>query len=169
MDVLLPVAIGFGAALAACGALVLLRAARWRVQDRLDRRPEIQRIAGWPVTPATARRSRAKPVRVSDESSLTKPVTRQRIRRTRASGITAATGEDSPRADAVRLDDLVEADVQGHADREEEAEVRLPEAQSFPEPQNVYWRTDGSTDCPSCASSRLRGASFCIRCGRRLA
>jgi hypothetical protein len=43
MDVLLPVAIGFGAALAACGALVLLRAARWRVQDRLDRPPEIQR------------------------------------------------------------------------------------------------------------------------------
>jgi len=169
MDVLLPVAIGFGAALAATGALVLLRAVHSRIEVRQERPPEIQRVDAWPVTPARARRPRRRPGRVSDESSLTKPLTPQRIRRTTASRASAAKGEDSPAADVVRLDDHVDADVEGHADVEEEAEARFPEAQQFPEPQNIYWPTDGSTDCPSCASSRLRGASFCIRCGRRLA
>jgi len=163
MEVVLPVGIGIGAALAAVGALVLLRAVRSRVEDVLARQPEIERIAAWPVTPATVKRRRHGAVRAMDASSPAKPVTPRRIHRPKTARITEASGPDSPRADVFRLDGFVDADVEGHADGQAAADVPVVEA------QNVYGRADGSTDCPSCASSRLRGARFCIRCGRRLA
>jgi hypothetical protein len=38
----------------------------------------------------------------------------------------------------------------------------------LPASSDDFWQPNGSTDCPGCASSRLRNAQFCVRCGRRL-
>jgi hypothetical protein len=63
-------------------------------------------------------------------------------------------------------------DVEGHhiaivlAPEESDGEA----AENHPIPASGYddWRTNGSTDCPGCRSSRLREAQFCLRCGRPL-
>jgi hypothetical protein len=62
-------------------------------------------------------------------------------------------------------------DVHGHSNSvaADDLEGEVHDAPvAVTEAQNVYWPQDGSTGCPRCSSSKFRGATFCLGCGRRL-
>ena len=79
-------------------------------------------------------------------------------------------GDGSTRSREVRPRD--ELDVQGHGSgleyKFDDTNIDDEDVDPATKARTTYWRTDGSTDCPDCASSRARGARFCLRCGRRL-
>ena len=179
MELVLPAAIGVGVALATMGTLVLLRAAlSWapgwwaerRERARARRKPVVRSApAGQYMSP-----KQRPPVPVMDPAVRATPVrSPEQIHWTRAVRGSAgavdnpgAAGNDAERGGAEVGD--AGMDVKGHgvtvASNEDE-----PAADLSDEAQRVYWRTNGSTDCTGCSSSRLRGAMFCLRCGRRLA
>ena len=83
-----------------------------------------------------------------------------------------AIGGNDARGEGAEVGGDAEMDVKGHgvgvASDLDELDADLGDA-AVADTQNVYWRTNGSTDCTGCSSSRLRGATFCLQCGQRLA
>jgi len=190
MDVVLPVVVGVSVALATTAVFVFLRsqAGRWR-DARLNRVAGLSQRPGaaeGPATASTVVEPRRLPVGVKDQSiQVTPDVPRRPRRATSARKAPASRGgsrpappgkRSAPRSPGANM--KVDAPygmevVQAQADVvTNQVDDRDMAADDDPAPvmdaRNIYWQTDGSTDCASCSSSRLRGASFCIRCGRRL-
>jgi hypothetical protein len=187
MELVLPAVLGVGAALATMGTFVLIRTALSRAQHGWAGRRERARAMRMPVVrmaPAARYmppKQQRPPVGVMDPAVRATPVpSPEQIHWTRAVRGSGGAAVDDPGAiggkDAggggAAVGGDAEMDVKGHdvgiASDQDELDTDLSDA-AVVGAQNVYWRTNGSTDCTSCSSSRLRGATFCLRCGRRLA
>ena len=194
MEVILPIAVGAGVALITAAAFIALRSRvePWR-EERLHRLSQVVRKPAALVTHATSSNRtepRRAPVLVMDENMMAAPVAPRRARRPTTPGkrtttpgkrTTAGRRPASPTRTATRAKPEMTAldassageDVLAHTGAftdealEPNAEPDL-DLQPVMNAQNIYWQTNGSTDCAACPSSRLRGARFCIRCGRRL-
>jgi hypothetical protein len=185
MDVVLPVVVGVGVALATTAVFLALRSQeRWR--DAHLAWPEMfqERRAGErPSTTSPVLKPRRLPARAKNPSLQTTLDVPRRSRRatsagkqpTSRGGKAAAPGRSSTRTSGART--RVAAlngteEVQAQADvvtsQADDRDVADYDPVGVVDARNIYWQTDGSTDCAACSSSRLRGARFCIRCGRRL-
>jgi len=187
MELVFPAVLGVGAALATMGTLVLIRTALSRARDWWAGRRERARSMRMPVVriaPAARYMPPKKPrppVGVMDPAVRATPVLSSELihwtRAVRGSAGAAvddpgATGGNDARGGGAEVGGDAEMDVKGHgvgvASLQDELDADLGDA-AVVEAQSVYWRTNGSTDCTGCSSSRLRGATFCLQCGRRLA
>ena len=186
MEVVFPVAFGVIAALATIGMFALAGVALPGLRDwwagrresaRTMRRP-VPRTA--PATRYTSPRPRRPLVPVMDPAIRATPVRSPEqihwsmaVRGANTAVDGAGTvGGNGVGGGAAAAGGDAGMDVEGHdigvAALEDELDADLSDA-PVAEAQCAYWRTNGSTDCTGCSSSRRRGATFCLRCGRRLA
>jgi len=187
MDVVLPVVVGVSVALATTAVFLTLRSqtGRWR-DARLMRPAEMSQARGAAESPATTSpeiKPRRLPTRAKAQSLQTTLDVPRRTRRaasagkqpTSRGGRAAAPKRSAPRSSRAKTKVEARNGIEGV---DAQADVVRNQAHDrddadydpagFVDARNIYWQTDGSTDCPACSSSRLRGARFCIRCGRRL-
>jgi hypothetical protein len=187
MELIIPAVLGVGAALVTMGTIVLIRTPLSRARDWWARRRERARAMRMPVVriaPASRYmppKKQRPPVGVMDPAVRATPVpSPEQIHWTRAVRGSAGAAVDHP--GAIGGNDAgdggaagggdAEMDVKGHgvgvASHQDELDADLGDA-AVVEAQSDDWRTNRSTDCTGCSSSRLRGATFCLHCGRRLA
>ena len=190
MDVVLPVVVGVSVALATTVVFFFLRsqAGRWR-DARLNRVAGLsQRIGAGEgnATASTVVEPRRLPLGVRDESIQATPDVPRRARRATSAGKEPASRggrgpaprgkRSAPRSTGAKAKvdapygmEVVEAQADLVTNQVDDRDTAADDDPALVmDAQNIYWQPDGSTDCAACSSSRLRGASFCIRCGRRL-
>jgi hypothetical protein len=173
------VLVACAAALAAIATLLLVPAALSKTQGLWERRRDprsedsqspIEHPA--PAAQSTRRKPGRPPISVPDSSVRAMRMPPERVHWTRAFGANAVNRAESVTRARVGLDGFDEMDVRGHGrdpgEVLEDADAGGNEPGIAVDARNVFWRTDGSTDCSACASSRLRAAAFCLRCGRKL-
>jgi HIRAN domain len=181
MEVVFPVAFGVIAALATIGMFALARVALPGLREGWAGRRESARAMRRPVprtAPAagyTSPRPRRPLVPVMDPAIRATPVRSPEqihwsmaVRRANAAVDGAGTvGGNGVGGGAAAAGMDVEGHGVGVAALEDKLDANLSD---YPvvEAQRAYWQTNGSTDCPRCPSSRRRGATFCLRCGRWL-
>jgi hypothetical protein len=184
MDVVLPVVVGVAVALATTAAFLALRSQeRWPARLTRPEMPQERRARERPATTSPVIKPRRLPARAKNPSLQTTLDLPRRTRRATSAGKqpasrggkAAAPGRSSTRTSGART--RVAAlngteEVQAQADvvtsQADDRDVADYDPVGVVDARNIYWQTDGSTDCAACSSSRLRGARFCIRCGRRL-
>ena len=185
MEVVFPVAFGVIAALATIGMFALARVALPGLRDWWAGRRESARAMRRPVlrtAPAaryTSPRPRRPLVPVMDPAIRATPVRSPEqihwsmaVRGANAAVDGAGTvGGNGVGGGAAAAGGDAGMDVEGHGVGVAALEDKLDaDLSDYPVvvAQRAYWQTNGSTDCTGCSSSRRRGATFCLRCGRRL-
>jgi hypothetical protein len=184
MDVVLPVVVGVAVALATTAVFLGLRSQeRWPARLARPEMPQQRRAGERPATTSPVIKPRRLPARAKNPSLQTTLDLPRRTRRATSAGEQpasrggtaaapgrSATRTSGPKANIAALNGMEE--VQAQADvvtsQADDRDVADDDPAGVVDARNIYWQTDGSTDCAACSSSRLRGARFCIRCGRRL-